>query len=236
MPLAPCDVTVIIPVINESACLASCIQSARNAGAEKIIVVDGGSTDGSVAIACELGSIVVESPMGRGIQQHLGAERAETSLLCFLHADCQLSMGALTELCKGTDGQQDLYACFHQKIKARGLKYRLLEWGNALRVRWLRRPYGDQGICVSTDLYWRIGGFAQVPLMEDVLLAEAMKQIGILPRLIRATIEIAARRWQRQGVIRQTLRNWRLLYQFRRGKTPAELAVSYQRDDQQRSE
>lgn len=236
MTLAPCDVTVIIPVVNESVCLARCIQSACNAGVEKIIVVDGGSTDGSVAIARETGSVVVESAMGRGIQQHIGAEQAKTSLLCFLHADCQLSPGALTELCKSTDSEQDLYACFHQKINARGLKYRLLEWGNALRVRLLRRPYGDQGICVSTDLYWRIGGFAQVPLMEDVLLAEAMKQIGIRPRLIPATIKIAARRWQRHGVIRQTLRNWWLLYQFKRGKTPADLAVGYQRDDQQRSE
>tara|TARA_B100000700_G_scaffold15453_1_gene15244 strand:+ start:5916 stop:6623 length:708 start_codon:yes stop_codon:yes gene_type:complete len=235
MQHAPQDVTVIIPVINEAANLQDCIASVERAGAGAIIVVDGGSTDRSVALARSLGVEVILSSPGRGIQQNAGAERAQTPLLCFLHADCRLTESSLKSLCLEASRTECLFACFRQQIDSVGLKYRLLEWGNALRVRFLGRPYGDQGICLSTKLFREIGGFANVALMEDVLLAQKLKQQLIRPRLLSERIIVNARRWQRNGVIRQTLKNWSLLRQLRRGKTTKELAEQYRRDDQQRT-
>ncbi|MBH57045.1 MAG: glycosyl transferase family 2 [Planctomycetaceae bacterium] len=230
--LRPADVTVVIPVVNEAGNLKDCICSAKQSGAEKIIVADGGSTDGSPLLAAQLGATVIKSKLGRGLQQHAGANAAQTPLLCFLHADCRLSAGALATLCEQGNRQADVYACFRQAIQARGLKYRLLEWGNGCRVQWMRRPYGDQGICISSALYHRIGGFAPVPLMEDVLLARRMKQECIRPVLLPASIEVSARRWKENGVLRQTLRNWRLLRRLRRGVSPEGMVASYRRHDQ----
>ena len=230
--LRPADVTVIIPVVNESDNLRGCLNSAIQAGADKIIVADGGSTDGSRLLAAQLGARVIESEPGRGLQQHAGAIAADTPLLCFLHADSRLSSGALAVLCEHSNHHSDVYACFRQTIQARGLKYRLLEWGNGCRVQWMRRPYGDQGICISSALYQRIGGFAPVPLMEDVLLARRMKQESIRPVLLPASIDVNARRWVENGVLRQTLQNWNLLRRLQRGESPEKLAASYRRHDQ----
>lgn len=232
MSLSPSDVTVVIPVINEAGNLKACIESSHRSGAKRIIVVDGGSKDGSASVANQLGATVLSSKPGRGIQQHAGAEIATTPLLCFLHADCRLSVEALSVLCEIANTQTEIYACYRQAIQAKGMKYRLLEWGNALRVRWLQRPYGDQGICVSTTLYRRLGGFDLVPLMEDVLLAQRMKMENIYPKLLPAIIEIDARRWQQNGVLAQTMRNWRLLRKLKRGVAPIDLVTMYQRHDQ----
>ena len=233
MCLSPSDVTVVIPVINEAGNLKACIESACNAGAIHVVVVDGGSEDGSPEIALQAGATVVVSEPGRGIQQHAGAENATTSLLCFLHADCRLSTDALAELCEFANAESDVYACFRQRIQLAGLKYRLLEYGNAWRVKWFNRPYGDQGICVSTRLYFHLGGFEAVPFMEDVLLAESMKQAGMRPQLLSAKIEIDPRRWQKNGVVRQTLRNWGLLRKLKKGISPTELALLYPRHDRE---
>ena len=92
-------------------------------------------------------------------------------------------------------------------------------------------PYGDQGICVSTTLYRRLGGFDLVPLMEDVLLAQRMKMENIYPKLLPAIIEIDARRWQQNGVLAQTMRNWRLLRKLKRGVSPMDLVTMYQRHE-----
>ncbi len=231
MCLSPSDVTVVIPVINEAGNLKACIESACNAGAIHVVVADGGSQDGSPEIALQAGATVITSQPGRGIQQHAGALIATTPLLCFLHADCRLSAEALTDLCNFANAESDVYACFRQTIQLAGWKYRLLELGNALRVKWLKRPYGDQGICLSTSLYFHLGGVAPVPFMEDVLLAEKMKQAGIIPKLLSAKIEVDARRWQQNGVVRQTLRNWGLLRKLKKGVSPTELASMYSRHD-----
>ena len=224
--------TVIIPVVNESDNLRDCLRSAKQAGTDKIIVVDGGSSDGSRSLAAQLGATVIESEPGCGLQQHAGAIAADTPLLCFLHADTRLSSEALVVLCEYSNHQTDVYACFRQMIQARGWKYRLLEWGNRCRVQWRRRPYGDQGICISSALYQRIGGFAPVPLMEDVLLARRMKQECVRPVLLPASIEVNARRWVDNGVLRQTLQNWKLLRRLQRGESPETLAAFYRRHDQ----
>ena len=231
MCLSPSDVTVVIPVVNEAGNLKACIESACDAGAIHVVVADGGSQDGSPDIALQAGATVISSQPGRGIQQHAGAEIATTPLLCFLHADCRLSVEALTDLCNLANTEADVYACFRQTIQLAGWKYRLLEYGNGLRVKWLKRPYGDQGICLSTSLYFHVGGFEAVPLMEDVLLAERMKQAGIIPKLLSAKIEVDARRWQQKGVVCQTLQNWSLLRKLKKGASPTELASIYRRHD-----
>lgn len=234
MLYSPADVSVIIPAVNEAEFLSACIRSAQLAGANEIIVSDGGSTDASCDIAASLGAIVVSGNSGRGPQQNAGVQKSTHPLLCFLHADCLLGRSSLETLCIVASQKEDLYACFRQSIAAAGTKYRLLEIGNDMRVRWQKRPYGDQGICISRALYQRVGGFEDVPFMEDVLLAGKLRQLSIAPCLLNDRIEVSPRRWQRSGVIRQTLKNWSLLRQLKRGRSPNELIEQYARDDEQR--
>ncbi len=115
---------------------------------------------------------------------------------------------------------------FRQQIEAEGLLYRWLERGNAWRVRRRGLPYGDQGIFVRRPLFEELGGFPDVRLMEDVLLMKALRRRA-WPALLPGPLHVNARRWRRQGVIRQTIRNWLLLSAARAGVHPNRLARFY---------
>jgi hypothetical protein len=117
---------------------------------------------------------------------------------------------------------------FRQQIEAPQSIYRWLEWGNRLRIRWLGSAYGDQGIFVRREIYEASGGFPLVPLMEDVLLMRQLRRrykVTLLP----GPLHVSPRRWQANGPIRQTIRNWSLMTAFRCGVSPERLARFYRR-------
>lgn len=223
------SVSVIIPAINEVANISQAVERAWAAGASEVIVADGGSTDGTLEKLQEADCIVVNSPAGRGTQQNAGANAATGDLLLFLHADNYLETGALNQLAD-CDSSRPLAGCFRQRISANGFRFRVLEWGNELRATWLGRPYGDQGIFVDRRLFHEVGGFPEIPLMEELPFMKAITSNTKLT-LLPGPLHISARRWQRYGVIRQTLRNWSLLVRYYFGAAPEELAKSYRRHD-----
>ena len=124
-----------------------------------------------------------------------------------------------------------MHGAFSQRIDAGGLAFRLLEWGNARRARWLGLPYGDQAIFVRREAFFAAGGFPDVPLMEDVLLMQRLRRRA-WPLLLPGPVHVSARRWQRHGVVRQTIRNWALLAAFASGISPERLARYYRRHDE----
>ncbi|REJ67770.1 MAG: glycosyltransferase [Planctomycetota bacterium] len=219
-------VSVIIPVLNEESRVVSAVERAVAAGAWEVIVVDGGSRDRTVALAAATPCRVLESPAGRAVQQNRGAAAAGGEILLFLHADTWLPAGAVAQVVQLAESGETVVGAFAQRIEASAYVYRLVESGNALRVRLFGLAYGDQGIFLSRDLFQRLGGFPEVPLMEDVRLMRSVRRQQRL-HLLPGPLHVSPRRWQRHGLVRQTLRNWLLLCAERLGVSPARLARFY---------
>lgn len=218
--------SVIIPTYNESTSLGLAVRSAQLSGADEVLVVDGGSTDDSVAVASELGAQVVRSEKGRGQQLQKGLEASRGKWALFLHADSQLDLGlrpALQRLPATV-----VWGCLTQHIGSPRPVYRWLEWGNALRVSWFGLPYGDQALFVRRETLLAVGGVPPVPIMEDVMLGQRLGALQA-PHVLALRTGTSVRRWERDGVLRRTLGNWTLLYRFLVRKEPPEsLLQAYQ--------
>src|SRR5947209_4447842 len=201
-------ISVVIPALDAADELPGAL--AALAGSElvdEIVVSDGGSRDGTVAIAEAAGARVVAGPCGRGPQLIAGAAAAKGEWLLFLHADCRLAAGweeAVGEFIArpGASGRAGYFALALDDLDrpARRLERRV-----AWRCRALALPYGDQGLLIARSLYDAVGGFAALPLMEDVDIARRLGRARLAP--IDATIYASASRYRTGGYIRRPLRN-----------------------------
>lgn len=232
--------SVVIPVLDEAGAIGPLVHRLReltDCGSEQlaadrppgieVIVVDGGSGDGSADEARRAGADrVLIAPRGRAAQQNLGAAEARGEALLFLHADCVPPPGFDAAIRRALADPRCVGGCFRQRINADGCAYRLLERGNALRVRALKWAYGDQGIFVRRDVFERLGGFPALALMEDLYFMKRLKRAGRII-VMDQRLEVSARRWQRRGVLRQTLLNWSLIALAHCGVSPDRLAGLY---------
>jgi rSAM/selenodomain-associated transferase 2 len=218
-------ISVVIPVLNEAVCLAGTIRSVRAERPLEIIVVDGGSTDRTHEAARQADRIL-QGPCGRAAQMNLGAAHAAGDVLLFLHADCSLEAGALQAARACLRGRRVAAGCFRMAVAAPGPLYRLIEACATGRVRLTGLIYGDQGLFLERRQFERVGGFPPLRLMEDVFLCRRLRREG---RMVVATrrIFVSARRWRREGVVRQTLRNWTLTALAAGGVHPDRLATLY---------
>lgn len=221
-------ISVIIPALNEEQLLPVSIESARRSGADEIIVADGGSTDQTRKLAIELGCQLVSCARGRGRQLNAGAAAASGEVLLFLHADAELIGNCCDQIRQSLRLKEIRCGAFTQQIASKRWIYRLIESGNAARIRWLSMAYGDQGIFVTRELFNELGGFKELPLMEDFEFSSRLRKVTRY-RLLAGPIRISARRWEQVGPIRQTLRNWSIVAAWMRGVEPAELARRYYR-------
>ncbi len=219
--------SVIVPALNEAATVGRLLSDVAGLRVRyEAVVVDGGSADETRSVAMAAGARVIASAPGRGIQLRAGADAAVASLLCFLHADARLDRKALNAL-SGLAVQRPQGAfAFRLRIDDDRARYRLIELGANLRSRYLKLPYGDQGLIVHREDYLRAGGYPAHPVMEDLALARALrKSTGIV--LLDAEIRVSARRWHRDGALRRTFRNQVLLLRYLSGTAPERLALAY---------
>jgi rSAM/selenodomain-associated transferase 2 len=225
------SLSVVIPAINEADRIARAVRSAFDCGVGEVIVVDGGSNDETAELAGAAGATVVSSSPGRAVQQNVGATAAAGDVLLFLHADDYLAaeVGRQISTVAGRGGET-FWGALRQRILDPHVIYRWIEWGNAWRVRYRRRPFGDQAMFVSRSLFESVGGFPDVPLLEDLILSRTLARIAP-PVLLPGRVFVDARRWQRRGPLRQTLLNWRIQWQYAQGRSPAQLAELYRRHD-----
>ena len=223
-------VSIIIPTLNEACRIERAIDRAQRTGADEVVVADGGSHDATVEFARRHDCDVVTCAPGRAVQQNAGARHATGEVLLFQHADAWLDPAAVCQIKAALARPSVLGGAFCQQIEAAGCLYRLLEQGNAARVKWLGLPYGDQGIFMRHDVFSQLGSFPEVGLMEDVLLMRALRRRS-WPTLLPGPIHVDARRWQRQGVVRQTIRNWSILAANACGVSPDRLEKFYPRHD-----
>ena len=219
-------ISVIIPSHNEEAHIERSIRSV--ADADEVIVADGESVDATAKIAEEQGCKVIRTAKGRGVQLRAGAGQATCDVLLFLHADSWLHSNAIGQLREHISRSRSArcYGGFLQSIDDPRFRFRCLEKGNAVRARWFRLPYGDQAIWVDRQTYDEVDGFAPVPLMEDVIFARRAGRL-CRPTLLSGPVHLSARRWQENGVIHQTIRNWLILGTFACGVAPSRLAKWY---------
>lgn len=220
-------VGIVIPTLNEADRLPGLLDDLRHLSvAAHVVVADGGSTDGTPAVARAAGARVVRAAAGRARQMNAGAAALTTPWLCFLHADVRVPPEARLDLARAVADPAAVAAVWRLALDARGWWFRALEWGARLRDRAGGLPYGDQGLLVRRELFAALGGFADMPLMEDVDLVRRLRRRAPLIRL-RSSVVASARRYRRDGPVRGWLRNASLIALYLAGVAPARLARWY---------
>jgi rSAM/selenodomain-associated transferase 2 len=220
----------IIPVLNEAYLINNTIQYLREISRQynvEIIVVDGDAEATTLRCIQEKQVKKVVSPKGRGTQMNKGASVAGGDVFLFLHADTELPADALGLISAVLDGTACGGGAFDLGIKSDRPVFRLIERLVSLRSRITNIPYGDQAIFMRREVFEKLGGYHEIPIMEDVELMRRMKRSGYTVRIIPEKVRTSPRRWEREGVLSCTLRNWTLMALYLLGRDPEKLAKYY---------
>jgi hypothetical protein len=218
-------VSVIIPALNEEACIEKTIFSARSRDAE-IVVVDGGSEDKTVQRAEAAGAAVIPGPRGRALQQNRGAAEAKGSVFLFLHADTVLPEDYVAQVFETLMDGRVVLGAFRFKTDLDRPLMRGIEFATNIRSWCSKLPYGDQALFVRRSRFRAVGGFPEMAIAEDlffVRLASRLGRIGIAP----AHAITSGRRWKERGVLRTTFINQLILAGFALGISLRTLARLY---------
>lgn len=220
--------SIIIPVLNEEKDIGSSLrklQWVRQLGHE-IIVVDGGSHDKSATLSEPLASRVVSSPPGRALQMNVGAKSATGDVFLFLHVDTLLPNDAVTALEQCMSDGQSGWGRFDVRLSGRHVLFRIIERMMNWRSRLTGIATGDQAIFISRDLFERLDGYADIPLMEDIEISRRLK-LYRKPIFFQQQVITSSRRWEQSGIFKTVWLMWRLRLAFWLGMDPAELAKRY---------
>ncbi len=224
-PVGP-RISVIVPTLNEQACLTATLNALALAPGDELIVVDAGSTDGTPDIARRYTSRFYQGPRGRAQQMNHGAWHARGDVLLFLHADTLLPADGLDAVRSALQQPDTVGGAFRLIIAPATPALRLVAWGTNLRSRVGGLPYGDQALFVPRRIFDELGGYDDVPFMEDIRLVQALRRRGRLIILPQA-VATSGRRWQRDGVLFTTVRNIVLMTLYFCGVRPATLKRWY---------
>jgi len=219
-------ISIILPVLEESAALAATLRPLVGEPAVELIVVDGGSRDATIDVARQFTEKVFQGARGRANQMNFGALQARGDILLFLHGDTSLPASAVEQVRRALSDETVAGGAFRLRIASSCRALKVVAWGANLRSRLLGLPYGDQALFVRRSAFEAIGGFSAWPLMEDVDLVHRLKRAGRVV-LLSDAVMTSARRWEREGIIWTTARNSLLLAGFWLGVSPARLSHWY---------
>jgi len=217
-----------MPVLEEQAHVVQALEHlapARAAGAE-VIVVDGGSRDATRALAAPLADRVIEATRGRARQMNAGAQVARAPILLFLHADTRLPERAVEAVGAALGRDGTAWGRFDVRIEGRHPLLRVVAASMNARSRLTGIATGDQAIFVRREAFERVGGFPDIPLMEDVAISRALRRES-RPACLRERVTTSGRRWERHGTLRTIVLMWRLRLAYALGADPRGLARRY---------
>ena len=221
--------SIVVPALNEADVIGALLhdlQSPRRAGHE-VIVVDGGSSDATLAIATPQVDLALASTPGRAAQMNAGARRARGDALWFVHADSRVPDAAATALLDALDDGAD-WGRFDVALSGRDPRLRVVETAMNWRSWLTAIATGDQGIFVRRTLFDALGGFPAIPLMEDVALCKRLRRHGRPACIRRPRLQASSRRWESRGLLRTIVLMWRLRLAYALGTPPEQLARRYQ--------
>lgn len=219
-------ISVIVPVLNEEATIAATLGALAALAPYEVILVDGGSVDRTRDIAARSGAQVLSAERGRARQMNRGAARASGEVLLFLHADTRLPDSAFSDIAAALNDPRCLGGRFDVELEG---SHRMLKLVAALinyRSRVTKVGTGDQAIFLRREIFLRMGGYPDIPLMEDIALCRALKRMGAVACL-RSRVVTSARRWENDGVWRTIVRMWTLKLLYLAGVSPARLKQFY---------
>ena len=222
--------SIIIPTLNAQSGLKTLLPQLMDGLTTgliaEVIFADGGSTDATLAIAEDVGAKLIKAPKGRGTQLAAGCKAAKGAWLLVLHADSGLPSTWTDTVQTQMERAPDRAAAFRLALRSNHPMARITAgWAN-LRTNTFSLPYGDQGLLIPARLYNKIGGYPEIPLMEDVALAKALKgRIDLMP----ATVTSDASKYERDGWLRRGTRNLLTLIRYKLGASPQQLLKSYDR-------
>jgi rSAM/selenodomain-associated transferase 2 len=225
--------SIILPVLNESSIINQTIEHIYRLGYGfdlEVIAVDGDKEGETVYSIKDERVIKVISPKGRGRQMNKGASVATGDILLFLHTDTELPQSAFRTISAVIDKKQYAGGAFDLGIKSGRLIFRLIEKMVYIRTRLTGIPYGDQAIFIKKDFFAGMNGYQEIPIMEDVELMIRIKKSGYKICIIPQRVSTSTRRYEKEGVVYCTLRNWMLMSLYLLGVGPEKLVKFYYRD------
>ena len=223
------QLSIIVPALNEAACIRDTLArlQALRAQGHEVILVDGGSCDETIDLAQPLVDKLLRAPTGRARQMNVGARAAAGQVLWFLHADTRVPEDAAQRILEASQ-RADSWGRFDVRLSGNRFLLRIIERFMNWRSRLTGIATGDQGVFVRRELFETVGGFAELPLMEDIDLSRRLKRVK-WPVCLRARLTSSSRRWERMGILRTVGLMWYLRLAYFLGVSPARLALHYER-------
>lgn len=220
--------SIVIPTLNEATQLRAILEPLRalQARGHEVIVVDGGSSDTTTVIAREYAQRVIGSAPGRACQMNAGAAAASGDVVLFLHADTHLPAQADELIAAALVNEKNMWGRFDVRLSGDYFLLRVVELFMNLRSRMSSIATGDQAMFVRRAVFIQLGGFPDIPLMEDIALCKLLKR-RFLPVNLAARVVTSSRRWEQRGIIRTIVLMWRMRLAYALGASPHRLAKIY---------
>ncbi len=220
-------ISIIIPTFNEAdnlPLLLSDLSIKKKEG--EIIIVDCGSEDETIDIAKIYGAKILKSKeKSRGLQFNIGANNAIGEWFIFLHADSRLNKDWFAKVKSAISGNYSNFYFFKFKISNKNIIYRFLEIIVNIRSYFFKTPYGDQGLVIHRKLYFKYGGYREIPLMEDFDLITRLNNKNL--KLIKSPIYTSSRKWEKTNIFIQSFKNWRFRRRWLKGESIKSIFIDY---------
>ena len=221
-------ISIIVPALNEADSIVSTLEGLKpfRKDDNEVIVVDGGSKDETVSLATSMVDKIIKSAPGRAQQMNVGAKQASGDILWFLHADTLVPDNAIQLILGALENQKNQWGRFDIRLSGKQPLLRLVEGLMNLRSRITGIATGDQGIFVRREVFESVGGFAPIPLMEDLDFSKRLKKHSP-PCCLDTKLITSSRRWEQNGILRTIFLMWRLRLAYTLGARPEKLVDHY---------
>jgi len=223
-------ISIIIPVWREETVINEALSHIYEIVSSlpiEIIVVDSAPDRSTLKVIADDGVKKVTAQKSRALQMNAGTRHATGNILLFLHADTRLPQNGLRQICKLLEGREIAGGAFDLSIDSPRTAFRVIAWAASKRSRWTRIPYGDQALFIRRSVFEETGGYPEIPIMEDVALMRRLKREKRRIGFISEPVLTSARRWEKEGIVFGTLRNWALISLYTLGVSPTRLACFY---------